>query len=167
MSAQPKLNISSIIGIKEGIHQVFSLIDQNLEDFSKHPANLNPIKDCRNYIYQLDGLLKMLELTSITIVSEKIGQLIDALIEKKIEPNEQILTALKQSPKALLYYLDELIDGVEDNPLRLYPTYRGLMQVYGFENAPESDLFFPQLTATPTLKAEAANIDPVLFRIFV
>ena len=165
MSAQPKLNISSIIGIKEGIHQVFSLIDQNLEDFSKHPANLNPIKDCRNYIYQLDGLLKMLELTSITIVSEKIGQLIDALIEKKIEPNEQILTALKQSPKALLYYLDELIDGVEDNPLRLYPTYRGLMQVYGFENAPESDLFFPQLTATPTLKAEAANIDPVLVKI--
>ena len=159
MSAQPKLNISSIIGIKEGIHQVFSLIDQNLDAYSKHPNNINPINDCRNYIHQLDGLLEMLELTSITIVSEKIEQLIEALIGKKIEPSQQIFDALKQSTKALLYYLDELVDGAEENPLRLFPTYRELMQVYGFENVPESDLFFPRLTVTPILKAESAHID--------
>ncbi len=164
MSAQPKLNISSIFGIKEGIHQVFSLIEQNLDAYSKQPTNTNLIKDCRNYIHQLDGLLKMLELTSITIVTEKMEQLIDALITKKIEPNQAIFSALRQSNKALLYYLNELIDGAEDNPLRLFPTYRELMQVYGFENAPESDLFFPRLTAAPTLKAESAYIDASVVR---
>src|SRR5687768_10867265 len=129
MSAQPKLNISSIIGIKEGIYQVFSLIDQNLDDYGKHPDKTNPIRDCRNYIHQLDGLLEMLGLTSITIVSKKMEQLIDALITKKIEPSAQICDALKQSNKALLYYLNELIDGKEENSLRLFPAYRGLMQV--------------------------------------
>ncbi|MGV8713255.1 MAG: hypothetical protein ACWA6R_11990, partial [Nitrosomonas sp.] len=84
MSAQPKLNISSIIGIKEGIYQVFSLIDQNLEDYSKHPDQLNPVKDCKNYIHQMDGLFEMLGLSSITIVSEKMEQLVDALLTKKI-----------------------------------------------------------------------------------
>ncbi|PXW86464.1 chemosensory pili system protein ChpA (sensor histidine kinase/response regulator) [Nitrosomonas sp. Nm84] len=165
MSAQPKLNIASIIGIKEGIYQVFSLIDQNLDAYSQHPDKINPLKDCKNYIHQLDGLLEMLGLSSITVVSEKMEQVIEALLTKKIAPNPQICDALKQSNKALLYYLNELIDGKEENPLRLFPTYRSLMQVYGFENAPESDLFFPRLTVSPALKAEAAHIDAAVAKI--
>ncbi len=101
----------------------------------------------------------MLGLTSITIVTEKMEQLVAALISKRIEPSPTILDALKQSTKELLYYLNELIEGAEENPLRLFPAYRGLMQVYGFENAPESDLFFPRLTVNPALKAESAHID--------
>ncbi|MBK6957227.1 MAG: Hpt domain-containing protein [Nitrosomonas sp.] len=166
MSAQPKLNIASIIGIKDGIYQVFALIDQNLDVYSKHPGNDKLIRDCLNYIHQLDGLLEMLNLTSITIVTEKMEQLVAALISKKIEPSPPIFDALKQSTKALLYYLNELIEGAEENPLRLFPAYRGLMQVYGFENAPESDLFFPRLTASPALKAESAQINALTGKSF-
>ncbi len=162
MSAQPKLNIASIIGIKDGIYQVFALIDQNLDVYSKHPSNTSLINDCRKYIHQLDGLLEMLNLTSITIVTEKMEQLVAAVISKKIEPSPPIFDALKQSTKALLYYLNELIEGAEENPLRLFSAYRGLMQVYGFENAPESDLFFPRLTASPALKAESAHINALM-----
>ena len=161
MSAQPKLNISAIIGIKDGIYQAFALIDQNLEVYSQHPDNDKLIKDCRNYIHQLDGLLEMLNLTSITIVTEKMEQVIDALIYKKIELSPSVIDALKQSTKALLFYLNELIDGAEENALRLFPVYRSLMQVYGFENAPESDLFFPRLTVDPVLKDPAAHIDTI------
>ncbi|MDO8895121.1 Hpt domain-containing protein [Nitrosomonas sp.] len=166
MSAQPKLNIASIIGIKDGIYQVFALIDQNLDVYSKHPGNDKLIRECLNYIHQLDGLLEMLNLTSITIVTEKMEQLVAALISKKIEPSPPIFDALKQSTKALLYYLNELIEGAEENPLRLFPAYRGLMQVYGFENAPESDLFFPRLTASPALKAESAQINALTGKSF-
>ena len=159
MSAQPKLNIASIIGIKDGIHQVFALMDQNLEVYRKHPDNDKFIRDCRNYIHQLDGLLEMLNLKSITVVTEKMEQLVDALIFKKIEPDPAIFDALKLSTKALLFYLNELIDGAEENPLRLFPAYRELMQVYGYQNAPESDLFFPRPTGNPALKSEATHID--------
>ncbi|MDV6348563.1 Hpt domain-containing protein [Nitrosomonas sp. Is35] len=165
MSAQAKLNIASIIGIKDGIDQVFALIDQNLEVYSRHPDKADLIKDCRKYIHQLDGLLEMLGLTSISIVTGKMQQLVEALISKKIEPSAPVFDALKQSTKALLFYLNELIDGAEENPLRLFPAYRGLMQVYGFENAPESDLFFPRLAAAPALKAEAAHIDAAATKI--
>lgn len=161
MSAQPKLNISAIIGIKDGIYQVFALIDQNLEVYSQHPDNDKLIKDCRNYIHQLDGLLEMLNLTSVTIVTEKMEQVVDALIYKKIELSPSVIDTLKQSTKALLFYLNELIDGAEENALRLFPVYRSLMQVYGFENAPESDLFFPRLIVDPVLKDPAAHIDVI------
>ena len=43
MSAQAKLNIASIIGIKDGIYQVFALIDQNLEVYSQHPGKTDLI----------------------------------------------------------------------------------------------------------------------------
>ena len=165
MSAQAKLNIASIIGIKDGIDQVFALIDQNLEVYSQHPGKTDLVKDCRSYIHQLDGLLEMLGLTSITIVTGKMEQLVEALISKKIEPSAPVFDALKQSTKALLFYLNELIDGAEENPLRLFPAYRGLMQVYGFENAPESDLFFPRLAAAPALKAESTAIDAAAAKI--
>ncbi|MDE2387961.1 MAG: hybrid sensor histidine kinase/response regulator, partial [Betaproteobacteria bacterium] len=165
MSAQPKLNIASIIGIKDGIYQVFALIDQNLEVYSQHPGKINLVIDCRGYIHQLDGLLEMLGLTSITIVTGKMEQLAEALINRKIEPSPPVFDALQYSTKALLYYLNELIDGAEENPLRLFPAYRNLMQVYGFENAPESDLFFPRLAATPALKAEAAPMDDAAAKI--
>ncbi|SEF85995.1 hybrid sensor histidine kinase/response regulator [Nitrosomonas ureae] len=161
MSAQPKLNISAIIGIKDGIYQIFALIDQNLEVYSQHPGNDKLIKDCRDYIHQLDGLLEMLNLTSITLVTEKMEQAVDALIYKKIEISAPVIDALRQSTKALLFYLNELIDGAEENALRLFPAYRALMQVYGSENAPESDLFFPRLTVNPALKAQAVHSDAV------
>ena len=95
MSAQHKLNISSIYGIKEGIYQVFSLIDQNLDGYTQHPEKISLIRDCRNYILQLNGLLEMLELNSITVVSKQMMQLIDAQIDKKITANPKIPEALQ------------------------------------------------------------------------
>ncbi|SFE63892.1 chemotaxis protein CheA [Nitrosomonas sp. Nm166] len=165
MTARSKLNIASIIGIKEGIYQIFSLIDQNLDAYSKHPDKITPIRDCKHYIHQLNGLLEMLRLSSITLVSEKMEQLIEALLTKKIASSAQICETLKQSNKALLYYLNELIDGKEENPLRLFPAYRELMQAYGFENAPESDLFFPRLTVSPALKAESVHMNADAMKI--
>ncbi|GKS68324.1 chemosensory pili system protein ChpA (sensor histidine kinase/response regulator) [Nitrosomonas sp. PY1] len=151
MSAQHKLNISSIYGIKEGIYQVFSLIDQNLDSYTQHPEKISLIRDCRNYILQLNGLLEMLELSSITVLSKQMVQLIDAQIDKKITANPKIPEALQLASRTLQHYLSELIEGKSENPLQLFPAYRSLMQAYGSEYIPESDLFFPRLTIEPPL----------------
>lgn len=163
MNAQPKFNISSIIGLKEGIHQIFSLIEHDFNIYTKYPSDLTLIDSCRRYFYQLDGLLEMLELDSITTVNAKIEQIMSALIENKIEASPQVLNALKEITHALRNYLDELIEGKEDNPLRLFPAYRELMQAAGFKTVSECDLFFPQLQAEPPLLAESTSIN--LFEI--
>ncbi|MEK6735587.1 MAG: hybrid sensor histidine kinase/response regulator [Pseudomonadota bacterium] len=165
MNVQTKLNISSIIGVKEGINQIFSLIDQNLGAYARNPGDNTQIIACRDYIHQLDGLLEMLELNSIAIVSEKMEQVITALIDKKIEPGQQAFDALNQTTKALLYYLNELIDGVEDNPIRLFPAYRDLMYVYGSEKSSDSHIFFPRLIVDPPLKAEIPDVDAIKIKI--
>ncbi len=160
MNAQPKFNISSIIGLKEGIHQIFSLIEHDFNIYIKYPSDQTLIDSCRRYFYQLDGLLEMLELDSITTINAKIEQVMSALIEKKIEASPQVLNALKEITHALRNYLDELIEGKEDNPLRLLPAYQELMHAAGFEAVSECDLFFPQLLTEPPLQAESTNINP-------
>ena len=159
MSAQHKLNISSIYGIKEGIYQVFSLIDQNLDSYTQHPEKISLIRNCRNYILQLNGLLEMLELNSITVVSKQMMQLIDAQIDKKITANPKIPEALQLASKTLQHYLNELIEGRTENPLQLFPAYRSLMQAYGSEYVPESDLFFPRLAIEPPLANISTQIN--------
>jgi len=159
MSAQHKLNISSIYGIKEGIYQVFSLIDQNLDSYTQHPEKISLIRDCRNYILQLNGLLEMLGLNSITVVSKQMMQLIDAQIDKKITANPKIPEALQLASKTLQHYLNELIEGRTENPLQLFPAYRSLMQAYGSEYIPESDLFFPRLAIEPPLANISTQIN--------
>ncbi len=161
MSAQAKVNISSIYGIKEGIYQVFSLIDQNLESYKQYPDKMNLIRDSRNYVQQLNGLLEMLGLSGITVVSKQMIQLIDTLIDKKIPPNADIPQALQLASKTMRHYLNELIEGKTENPLNLYPAYRSLVQAYGSEYAPESDLFFPRLTVEPPLVDAVIQPDAV------
>jgi len=159
MSAQAKLNISSIYGIKEGIYQVFLLIDQNLESYTQHPDKINLIRDSKNYIQQLNGLLEMMGLNGITVISKQMIQLIEALIDKRIPASPQIPQALQLSSKTMRHYLNELIEGKSENPLNLYPAYRALMQAYGSEYAPESDLFFPRLIVEPPLAEVSAQTD--------
>ena len=167
MSSQHRLNITSIIGIKEGIYQIFSLIGQSLANYGKYPNKIILIKDCKNYMDQMNSLFEILGLNSITLYSEKMGLVIEALIDKKIEPSMQICETLKRSNDVLFHYLNEIIDGVEENPLHLFPSYHELMQIYEPTKDLNRDLFLPRLTSYPVLKPESAHIDANVLKTLV
>ncbi|MBX3628895.1 MAG: Hpt domain-containing protein [Nitrosomonas sp.] len=153
-----KLNISSIAGVKGNIHEFFSLIQQNLDAFSQNFEDLSHIHTCRAYIHQLNGLFEMLELRDIAIVNGKIEQLIIAMIGKQVNPDDAVINMIKQSAKATLDYLDDLIDGAEENPLHLFPVYRNLMLTLGHEQASVYDLFHPGLIEAPPLRPALAHL---------
>ncbi len=159
MNTQKTLNISSIAGMKEGIHEIFSLIEQNLDAYSQNPADDKQIDSCRTYIHQLDGLFKMLELNNITVITEKIEQLIKTAGKQDNDFGSTGIDVIKRTINALLNYLDELINGAEENPLRLFPVYQDLMHLLGHQQVSEADLFYPSLTASPPLKPELADTD--------
>ncbi|SFP82231.1 chemosensory pili system protein ChpA (sensor histidine kinase/response regulator) [Nitrosomonas cryotolerans] len=164
MNAKAKLNIASIIGIQDGINQIFSLIEQYLDAYIQNLDDDTQIDSFRQSIHQLNGLLEMLELDGLTIISQRIGKLTDTLIQEKIKPESATLNTLKQTVSALLHYLHELIHGAEDNPLRLYPVYCDLMRAQGLEKVSESDLFFPKLVTDPPLQAASPSLEPAAMK---
>lgn len=157
MNTNTKLNISSVIGLRDGIKQIFSLIHEYLESYSQNTKETAQLESCRGYVHQLNGLLEMLELNNVAIISNKMEKLMSALIQKHISPEPVALKALNQTSDALMRYLYELIDGANSDPMRLFPVYRKLMQAQGVENVCESDLFCANLVSEPPLQAALPN----------
>ena len=62
MNTNTKLNIASIIGVRDGVDQIFSLINEYLETYSQNAKETGALESCRSYVHQLKGLLEMLEL---------------------------------------------------------------------------------------------------------
>ncbi|GJL71006.1 MAG: hypothetical protein NMNS01_02050 [Nitrosomonas sp.] len=160
MNTNTKLNISSVIGLRDGIDQIFSLIHEYLESYSQNTEKTAQLESCRGYVHQLNGLLEMLELNNVAIISNKMEQLIDALIQKHITPEPMAVETLKQTSDALMRYLHDLIDGADDDPMRLFPVYRKLMQAQGVDNVSERDLFCANLVFEPPLRATLPDSAP-------
>ncbi len=160
MNTNTKLNITSIIGVKDGINQIFTLINRHLDDYSQNTNDTPQIESCRTYVHQLNGLLDMLELNDITIVSQQMEKLMGALADKSIEPESFVVETIQQTTRALLSYLNELIEGAEENPLRLFPVYRDIMQAQGIKNVSESSLFVSQMVSEPSFQAALFNMAP-------
>ncbi|MDP1558905.1 MAG: Hpt domain-containing protein [Nitrosomonas sp.] len=159
MNAKAKLKITSVIGVKDGIDQIFSLINEYLESYAQNTDQVAQIESCRNYVHQLNGLLEMLELTGITLVSQQMEKLMEALAHQRNQPEPIVVNMLRQASHALSGYLNELIEGAEDNSLRLFPTYRDLMQAQGAKNVSESDLFIFHRASEPALPVALSHLD--------
>ncbi len=145
MIAKAKINITSVVGIREAIEQIFVLIRKHIDAYAQNTEDRMQIESCQYYVHQLNGMLEMLELEGVLFVSQKMEGLIEALLQEKVESPSQARIVLKQATRAIYRYLDALIDGISDNPATLLPIYRKLMQVQGIKEISESDLFFPDL----------------------
>ncbi|MDH5552670.1 MAG: Hpt domain-containing protein, partial [Nitrosomonas sp.] len=160
MNTNTKLNITSIIGVKDGIDQIFTLINQHLDAYAQNTNDTPQIESCRTYVHQLNGLLDMLELNDITIVSQQMEKLMSSLTDRNIEPEPFVIETIQHTTRALLHYLNELIEGAEENPLRLFPVYRDIMQAQGVKNVSESSLFVSRMVSEPSFQAALFNMAP-------
>ncbi|MDP2809386.1 MAG: Hpt domain-containing protein [Rhodocyclaceae bacterium] len=113
------------------------------EDGSAH------LKSARNHLHQAHGALSIIGLDGITRFSEAIEQLLTAVEEGKLPFSPQLGSAARQAIAAVRHYLDDLIDGQPDQPLKLLPAYRALVSARNQPEPPPSDLFFPDLSLRP------------------
>ncbi len=60
--------------------------------------------------------------------------------------------------QALTHYLDDLLQGKPNLELRLLPLYRQLREARGITQTMESDLFFPDMDARPSLSANTSDL---------
>lgn len=159
MNTVTKINISSVMGIREAIEQIFTLIHRHLDSYVADTDDTRQIEECRYYMHQLNGMLEMLELGGVAFVGNSLEELLIALQEKRIESDAQTLTTVRQAIRSIYRYLDALIDGETDNPIKLFPIYQKIMQIQGLEEISESDLFFPDVRESFPLQPVELDLD--------
>ncbi|MCX7157322.1 MAG: Hpt domain-containing protein [Rhodocyclales bacterium] len=100
-------------------------------------------------MHQAHGALAIVGLDGITEFADAIEQLLAALGDAAVPDAGAAIAAAQGGFSALRGYLDDLIAGHPDQPLKLFAPYRAMVVARG-QPAPEpASLFFPDLTQRP------------------
>lgn len=101
------------------------------------------------HLHQAHGALAIVGLDGVTQYSEALEQLFAAIEAGEIEYTPEVAEAAEQGLFTIRHYLDDLVAGNPDQPLKLYPHYSKLQTLRGQPTPPESDLFYPDLSLRP------------------
>lgn len=142
--------------VKGEIDQALGLAGEKLAQFIADASDSTPLRLAQTHLHQVSGAIRMVGLEGAANFGEAIEKLVSALEKHEIAISGTHLDLVGQSMSTLSEYLDGLLNGKPDQPLRLYPQYRALLQARGIEKTNESELFFPDLT----LRAPK-NPDPI------
>lgn len=116
-------------------------------------ADVTKLKFCRTHVHQVHGALSIVGLDGMTQVTESLENLLELIEDGRKAADEQAVSVVRQAMTGIRAYLDELMAGEPNQPLRLLPIYLGLAQARGISTARASDLFFPDLSVRPPKRA--------------
>jgi chemosensory pili system protein ChpA (sensor histidine kinase/response regulator) len=160
MNAQTDFDIGPLTWVKSEIDLALERADKALLEVAASvavdSADLGQIRFCRTHLHQVQGALTIVGLDGVTQFTEALEALLEA-VERQEQPCSALLVELAQRAIASLHhYLDDLIGGQPNQPLRLLPLYRELQATRGQERVLATDLFFPDLRVRPPRRAGAS-----------
>ena len=153
MDDKTDLNIESIVWVKNEIDQALELVRQQLEIYLRNPGDITKLKFCREQLHQVQGVIEMLGLNGVAAVSRQMEKIISTFIDSEGK-SDLNLNSFSRSTLALSHYFSEMINGLENNPLRLLPAYQELVQAHGISDVSEGILFFPDKSVQAPLQKD-------------
>ena len=157
MGAAAEFDIGPLTWVKGEIEQALTKAGAALAAYLDNPADATHIKFAKTHLHQAHGALEIVGLDGVTRLTEEGERVLEMAEGGQVVLDAAKVQALQASFDALALYLNELVDGAPHQPVRLFPSYQGLMQARGAERIAESDLFFPDLSARPP-KREVADL---------
>ena len=165
MAANPDtdFDLGPLTWVKTEIDHSLNQAREHLDKLAAQPAERAPVKYILTHLHQATGALAMVGLGAATRFNEELEKLVAFLETEDAARLPGAVAAAKKGISALSTYLDALIGGQVDHPMRLLAPYLELNRARGQNDANEGDLFFPNLSATlPGAPAIAALDDAVL-----
>ena len=152
MNAATEFDIGPLTWVKSEIDLALGRAVKALEDFASAPegrGDVTQVKFCRTHLHQVHGALTIVGLDGVTQFAEALENLLEQFEQETSCPGETRVALAKQGLAAIGHYLEELIDGLPNQPLRLFPLYREIQSARGVERVAPVDLFFPDLSVRP------------------
>ncbi|KXB29569.1 hybrid sensor histidine kinase/response regulator [Dechloromonas denitrificans] len=164
MNAATEFDLGPLTWVKGEIDLALERAEEALSLYAAS-ADVTQLKFCRTHVHQVHGALSIVGLDGVTLVTESLEALLAALEEARLAADERAMAALRQALAGIHLYLDELMAGEANQPLRLLPVYQELAAVRGIATAQASDLFFPDLSLRPPKRpAVAVAMNPEALR---
>src|ERR671910_1335847 len=126
--------------ISAEVDQALERVRAQLAMYVAAPQDESSLTTCPEHLHQVSGALNMVGLAGATRYCEALEKSFTGIsMPEKAQVVDRAVLLLKQ-------YVDDLVHGQPNVPLRLYPSYRELAALQGREDSAEVELFFPDLT---------------------
>ena len=157
-------DIGSLTWVKDQINQSLDAVLGHLKTVQSNLHDSTPLRLSQIDLYQVSGALDMVGLAGCKRFCDELEKLVGRLEKKTLEATPEIIKSFTKAVQVLQTYLQNLLDGSPDIPLRLYPIIQPILLAMG-ESMDESELFFPDtsnsapkdLPSIPLTDAEFAS----------
>ena len=154
MNAATEFDLGPLTWVKGEIELALERASEALNQYVA-TADATQLKFCRTHVHQVHGALSIVGLDGVTQVTESLEALLLAYEEGRMSPGEQGPLVLRQTFSGLRQYLDDLMAGEPNQPLRLLPVYQSLASARGQTAGDACDLFYPDLSLRPPRRSLA------------
>ncbi len=153
MNAATEMDIGPLTWVKGEIDLALGRTEDALKQFEANRNDLAQLKFAQTHLHQAHGALSIVGLDGITPVSDALEQLLGDMERDTAPAAPETVLLVQESIDALRHYLDDLINGTPNQPLRLLPLYERIQKARGQNQVAPSDLFFPNLGLRPSRRA--------------
>jgi chemosensory pili system protein ChpA (sensor histidine kinase/response regulator) len=149
MTTAAELDIGPLTWVKGEIDLALEKALEALERHGDESSDSVHLQSARMHLHQAHGALSIVGLDGVTRFSEALEQLLEAVEDGEIAFGPNVAAAARQAIVAIRHFLDDLITGQPNQPLRLLPAYQALAEARGLAPPVPSELFFPDLSLRP------------------
>src|SRR4051812_17700737 len=158
-TAMMDFDLGPLSWVKTEIDHSLAQARENLDKLAATPADRAPVKYILTHLHQATGALAMVGLAAATRFNEELEKLVGSLEAEDASRMPASVAVAKRGIASMSGYLDTLLAGQPDHPMRLLAPYLELNRARGVNDATEGDLFFPNLALELPGGATAASLD--------
>jgi chemosensory pili system protein ChpA (sensor histidine kinase/response regulator) len=157
----PAFDTSTLSWVKDEIDVALERAGDALARHAAAPDDPLPLEDARGHLHQACGALTLVGLAGVTHFAETVEARLAELAARATVDVVTVGAAAGAAIAALRRYLDELMAGHPDQPLRLFPAYKALALAAGQPAPAPLALFFPDLGLRPPRREGTATPLPM------
>ena len=152
--------------VKDQINQLLESVLVNINSVQANMQDTTPMRFSQTSLYQATGALDMVGLEGCKRFSSELEKLAGKLEKKTVNATPELIAAFEKAVKTLQSYLQDLLNGSPDIPLRLYPALSPIVTAQG-ETIDESELFFPDTSNSAPKSVPTKDLSEAEYASFI
>lgn len=152
--------------VKDEIDQSLKKVLESFNEVNQTPSEFASLRFTIAHLYQVSGALDMVGLEGCKRYCHELEKLADSLAKQLIPVTQEVMESLIAAVEALSKYLQDLLNGEPDQPIRLYKPLKPIVEAQG-ETLDESELFFPDVDSSAPKSLPSNPIEESSIPIFV
>jgi len=156
MTARADFDVGPLSWVKGEIDHAIQRSQEALRAFAANSADAGQLKSSQSHLHQAHGALSIVGLEGITRVSEELEGLLAGIETEASLRKSEIFRLVERALNGIRTYLDQLMAGNPNQPLKLYALYRDVVTARG-GHADPTDLYYPNLAFRPPKRDKLAG----------